>query len=65
MCGCRTWGKLPENVLGANLKPTEKAPFEAEGFKRFDLPELSKHQICKNDNFYGVGWSKVVSFRKV
>ena len=60
-----TWGKFAEPVVpasGAAPKPTP--PYEADGFVRADLAEPTAHQVCKNDTFYGVGWSKVVSFQR-
>jgi hypothetical protein len=60
----RTWGKKPEALIPGTATANELSPFEVEGFKRYDIPEVTRHLICKNDNFYAVGWSKAVSFRR-
>lgn len=69
-CGASwdTWGKIPSyelQLLEEEGAETEKIPpYEADGFERLDLKNLSKHQICRTDCVKDYYHSETVSFRR-
>lgn len=63
LCGdaWRTWGRAGEDAAGVRPVP----PYQVDGFRRVDLQELSRWQLCRTDERWAErGRSRTVSFRR-
>ena len=59
-----TWGVPPERAEEYGIYDDTPAPYEADGFVRSELDEISEWTVCRFDSKAARGFSRAVGFRR-